>query len=238
MVTLAAVKVGPSAYWYLTRASGIVALVLLTMAVILGVVDVSRLSGPRWPRFVVDGLHRTVSLLALVFLVLHILTSVFDAFAPIALIDAVIPFGGAYRPLWLGFGALAFDLLLAVVITSLVRASLGYEAWRAVHWLAYGCWPVAVLHGLGTGSDTQAGWLLVINALCALAVLIAVGWRLGQVPRSASLLRTAGLATTLAFMAGLVIWLPGGPLGRGWARRSGTPRSLLARPRAGVRRAG
>src|ERR1035441_10894651 len=85
--TLAAA--GPSVYWYLTRSTGAVAMLLLSIALALGVVDVQRWSTPRWPRFVLDSLHRNVSLLALAFLVAHILTSVLDSFAPIGLIEAV-----------------------------------------------------------------------------------------------------------------------------------------------------
>ena len=95
----------------------------------------------------------------LALLVLHIVTSVLDGFAPIDLTDAVIPFASAYRPLWMGLGALSFDLLLALVITSLMRRRLGYRSWRAIHWLAYASWPIAVFHGLGTGSDTKLWWM-------------------------------------------------------------------------------
>src|SRR5271169_2178217 len=165
---------GPSIYWYLTRSTGAVALLLLTIAVALGVVDVRRLSTPRWPRFVVDSLHRNVSLLAMVFLVLHILTSVLDSFAPISLLDAFVPFVGSYRPFWLGLGAVAFDLLLAVMITSLLRQRMGYASWRAVHWLTYASWPIALLHGLGTGSDVKSTWLLALSVGCIAVVLAAV----------------------------------------------------------------
>src|ERR1017187_6196428 len=102
--------VGPSVYWYLTRSTGVVALVLLTAAVVLGVVDVGRWSTPRWPRFVLDSLHRNVSMLVLVFLGLHIITAALDSFAPVNLLDAVLPFVGSYRPFWLGLGAVSFDL--------------------------------------------------------------------------------------------------------------------------------
>ena len=121
---------GPSAYWYLTRSTGTVALLLLTGAVVLGVIDVRRWSTPRWPRFVVDSLHRNLSLLAMVFIALHILTSVLDSFASISLLDAFVPFAGSYRPFWLGLGAVSFDLLLAVTITSMLRRRLGYSSWH------------------------------------------------------------------------------------------------------------
>jgi methionine sulfoxide reductase heme-binding subunit len=218
---------GPSLYWYLTRSTGAMALVLLTLAITLGVVDVQRLSSPRWPRFVVDSLHRNVSLLAMAFLVVHVLTSVLDSFAPISLTDAVIPFAGTYRPFWLGLGAVAFDLLLAVTITSILRRRLGFVSWRAVHWLTYASWPIALLHGFGTGSDAQSTWLLALSIGCLAVVLIAVlarvlrGWHENQRWRGAAL-GAAG-----AFSLFLLLWLPSGPLGSGWARRSGTPSSLL-----------
>ena len=223
--------VGPSAYWYLTRASGIVALVLLTLAVLLGMLNVSRVSTRRWPRFLIDGVHRNVSLLAVAFLVVHIFTSVIDAFAPIGLLDAVIPFHSSYRPFWLGLGALAFDLLVAVVVTSIARSSFGFRAWRVVHWLAYACWPLAVLHGLGAGSDTKQPWLLALVILCVGAVLLIAVTHLTLLgSRFTGGVRAAGLVGTVGFAIGLVVWLPKGPLGRDWARRSGTPHALLSKP--------
>jgi sulfoxide reductase heme-binding subunit YedZ len=227
-MTLVLGTLGPSVYWYLTRSTGVVSLLLLTVTVVLGVIDVSRWSTPAWPRFVLDSLHRSVSLLVLVFLGLHIVTAALDSFAPIALIDAVLPFIGSYRPFWLGLGAVAFDLLLAIAITSLMRERLGHRAWRITHWLAYACWPIALLHGLGTGSDVKSAWSLALTAMCVVAVAIAVcartlpGW-----PEHA-LVRGGALALTAILAIGLIIWLPGGPLGSGWARRSGTPVSLLA----------
>jgi predicted ferric reductase len=218
---------GGAAYWYLTRSTGAVSLVLLTLVLVLGVLNVSRLATPRWPRFVVDGLHRSVSLLALCFLALHILTSVLDSYAPISLVDAVIPFHSAYRPLWLGLGAVAFDLMIAVLITSLVRARLGYEAWRWVHWLAYACWPIAILHELGTGSDVKQVWLLLLTWICVGAVGVAIAARMAWTPHLPLGRRLAISATPLLFVLGLLVWLPAGPLGSDWAQRSGTPTSLI-----------
>jgi sulfoxide reductase heme-binding subunit YedZ len=220
----------PSVYWYLTRSTGAVALLLLTVAIVLGVIDVKRWSTARWPRFVIDSLHRNVALLALVFLVLHVLTSVLDSFASISIVDAFVPFVGSYRPFWLGLGAVAFDLIVAVIVTSVLRARMGFATWRAVHWLTYASWPIALLHGLGTGSDASSNWLLALSVVCMVAVLAAVltrviagwpGWRENIAPRGAAL-GGAG-----AFSLFLVLWLPSGPLGSEWARRSGTPAALL-----------
>jgi sulfoxide reductase heme-binding subunit YedZ len=219
---------GPTAYWYLTRATGAVSLLLLTISVVVGVAAVGRFHTPRWPRFAVDSVHRTSSLLAVVFLLVHIVTAVLDSFAPISLLDAVVPFTGTYRALWLGLGALSFDLLLAVMVTSLVRARMGHGSWRAVHWLAYAAWPLALVHGFGTGSDVHQTWMMAIAAACTAAVLasvvarVVIGW-----PEHLRL-RVGALGTVAVLVVGLMAWLPGGPLGKHWARRAGTPRSLLA----------
>ena len=226
-MTVLAATVGPSTYWYLTRSTGAVAMVLLTLTVALGVADVRRYASERWPRFLIDGLHRNLALLTIVFLVLHILTSVLDSFAPIGLFDAVIPFTGSYRPFWLGLGAVSFDLLLAVTITSLLRRRVGYSAWRAVHWLSYASWPIALLHGFGTGSDVKDTWLMGLSLACLAVVLVSVIVRVAAGWPGALRTRGAALATTAAFGLFLALWLPGGPLGSEWARRSGTPESLL-----------
>jgi sulfoxide reductase heme-binding subunit YedZ len=219
---------GPSAYWYLARATGVVSLLLLTASVVLGVLGPLRFTVPgRWPRFAIDTVHRDVSLLVLVVLIVHIATSVLDGFAPISIAAAVIPFGSAYRPLWLGLGALAFDFLIALTVTSLLRRRLGYRSWRAVHWLAYASWPVAVLHGLGTGTDTKTWWSLVLTAACLAGVVAAVWARIRQAEPEYGGVREAAIALAVATPIGLAIFTLAGPLQRGWARTAGTPTKLV-----------
>ena len=225
--SMLAVGGGPSAYWYLTRSTGAVALVLLTVSLALGVADVRRYATARWPRFVIDGLHRNVSLLAVVFVVLHVLTSVLDGFAPISLTAAVIPFISSYRPIWLGLGALSFDLLLALIFTSLLRARVSHRAWRITHWTAYACWPIALIHSFGTGSDARSAWLLLLSVGCVLIVALAILSRALPDFRAHPRLNGAALGGAAAFALFLVIWLPSGPLAKDWARRAGTPGSLL-----------
>jgi sulfoxide reductase heme-binding subunit YedZ len=167
-----------TATWLLTRASGAVSLVLLTAGLTLGVVNVSRWRARAWPRFVIDALHRNLALLAVTFVLVHVASSVLDQFVSIGILDALVPFAGSYQTLWLGLGALAFDLLLALVLTGLLRQRIGHRLWRATHWLAYACWPIAVLHTLGIGSDASHAWMLALTLGCIGAVAVAVVGRL------------------------------------------------------------
>jgi sulfoxide reductase heme-binding subunit YedZ len=167
----------PAFVWYLMRASGLVALVLLSVTVALGVVGVKRWGSTRWPRIVTAGLHRTVSLLAVCFLGIHIITALIDGWIGLRWFGAIIPFESTYRPVWVGMGALTFDLLIAVIATSLLRRHISWRSWRLVHWTTWLLWPLALAHALGSGSDIGSGWALGIVVSCVAMVLVALAWR-------------------------------------------------------------
>jgi predicted ferric reductase len=167
---------GP-ALWYVTRAAGLVSLVLLTVTMMLGLLVTGNFTSARLPRYLTRGLHENVSMVGLVFLALHILSTVIDTYTSISLTAAFIPFASSYKPVWLSLGAIAFDLLIALTVTSLVRGRLGYRAWRRLHWVAYACWPVAVAHGLGIGTDRSATWVIVLTLGCVGCVVVAAAWR-------------------------------------------------------------
>ena len=172
--------------WAFGRASGMVALALFTVTVLLGIVTRSGRPLPGIPRFSVSLLHRNVSLLALVFLVLHVLTLLADSYARLNLVDLVVPFLGAFKPFWQGLGTVAFDLVLALVITGLLRRRIGQRTFRAVHWLSYAMWPIALLHAIGNGTDGTSGWFLLASAASVIVVVAAILWRV-----SAGFLETA-----------------------------------------------
>jgi len=150
---------------------------------VLGLAEVARYSGPGSPRFVVAALHRNVSLLGVAFLAVHVAATVFDTFVTIRVVDVFVPFSGHYRGLWLGIGAISLDLMVAIGITSVVRGHLGYRAWQGIHLTAYACWPLAVAHGLGIGTDTPLLWVQLLNGLCVAAVVGALAWRLRRTAR-------------------------------------------------------
>ncbi len=219
---------GSTALWYLTRATGLVSLVLLSATVVLGTVASVGWTSDRWPRFLSQAVHRNLSLFCVVLIGVHIVTTVGDGYVPIGLADAVIPFRSPYRPIWVGLGAVAFDMLLAVAITSALRRRIGVAAWRGVHWLAYACWPIAVLHGFGSGSDARLPGSMLVFVVCITAVAVAVGWRLitGRAPSVTW--RVGGAVAVAAVLAAITIFATLGPLRAGWSHRSGTSSALLA----------
>lgn len=153
--------------WYVDRGSGLAALLLLTISVVLGVISVVRVHSERWPRFALAQLHRNLALLALTFGAVHVVTAVVDSYVPITVVDAFIPFASAYKPFWLALGTIGADLMIAVMITTALRRRLGFKAWRSVHLLTYGCWATSMVHSIGIGSDARSAvWGVMIIAAC------------------------------------------------------------------------
>ena len=153
-------------------------MLLFSLVVVLGILTTMRWQATGWPRFLTAELHRTISLLSVAFIVAHVVTSILDPFAKLGIEAALVPFASTYRPLWVGLGVLSMDIGIAVLATSLLKARIGQRAWRAVHWLAYASWPLAILHTIGSGSDAGATWMFVIDVICVGSVCLALIWRI------------------------------------------------------------
>ncbi len=166
-----------NALWYLGRGFGVSAVVLFSAVLVLGIVVRNGQAVTGLPKFAVVALHRTLSLTALGFVALHVTTLLFDPYAQLRLTDVLVPFDAPYRPVWQGLGTLAFDLVVLLVVSSLLRDRIGRRAWRVLHWLAYAFWPLAVAHAIGNGTDGTSRWMLILTGTCLLAVAGAVGWR-------------------------------------------------------------
>src|SRR5215470_15785519 len=154
------------ALWYTARGAGTISLILLTVVVVLGVGSRSGRPVFGLPRFGVAAVHGNASLIALGLLLVHMFGLLLDPYAQLRLVDLVIPFGAAYRPLWLGLGTLAMDLLIVVWLSTLVRHRIGARVWRAIHWVSYAIWPIALLHTLYDGSDAGQFWMRAIAVGC------------------------------------------------------------------------
>ena len=202
---------GTTAFWYASRATGIVSLLLLTAVLVLGILVNRQGRLPGLPRFAVTSLHRNISLLAMAFIAVHVVTAVLDTYVNIPILAGVVPFASGYERVWLALGAVSFDIMLAMIITSLLRGRLNRTLWRAVHLLAYLSWPVAFAHSIGSSRDLQHGWLLDLGIACALIVAAAAIWRLAHAARQ--LPRAARVAAILARYSP-----PAGSKGPGQAR--------------------
>jgi len=164
--------------WYATRSTGLVALVLLSATMVLGIMTANRVTTRWWPGFAQQDLHRRVSLIAMVFLAGHIVTSIMDSYVHIGWAAIVVPFASTYKRLWVGTGTIAVDLVIAVAITSALRHRMRAGTWRTVHWLAYLSWPVALIHAFGMGTDMRQAWVIDLAIGCIAAVVGALTWRI------------------------------------------------------------
>lgn len=206
--------------WFATRATGSVALILLTATVVLGITGAGRYAPRGVGRFEVAALHRNLSILSLALLAVHIGTALADSYVPLGWTSGLVPFVSPYRTLWTGLGTVAFDLLLAVALTSAVRLRMGLRRWKATHMLAYAAWPAAVFHSAGTGSDTRLGPQTVLYILCIAAVLLACWWRLYHAGPGRVAARAWAAALTVAVTAAYFGFLATGPLAPGWSHRA------------------
>jgi len=176
--------------WYTTRATGIVALILFTLVVSLGTLVANRIGGTIVGRFEINELHRSLSIVAVVFLVIHILTTVLDSYVSTGLVSAFIPMTSSYKRVAITFGAVAFDLILAVWISSLLKLRVANATWRFIHWFSWIGFTTALVHAFMSGTDSRSGIGLVVVGACGATVVIAALWRfLGRPTRAAG--RTA-----------------------------------------------
>jgi sulfoxide reductase heme-binding subunit YedZ len=222
--------------WFATRATGSVALILLTATVVLGIVGAGRYAPGSVGRFEVGNLRRNLSVLCLALLALHIGTALADSYVPLGWISGLIPFASPYRTLWVGLGTVAFDLLLAVALTSAVRLRIGLRRWKAAHWLAYAAWPAAVFHAAGTGTDTKLGVQAALYVLCIAAVLSACWWRLYNAGPGHLAPRAWAAVLSVALPVVFYAFMLFGPLAPGWSHRALEPQGPVAVIAVGGRR--
>jgi sulfoxide reductase heme-binding subunit YedZ len=170
--------------WYFARSAGIVAYLLLSSSVLLGVLMAGRTTFT-WPKFAVEEVHRFLAILTGVFIVLHGGSLLLDRVVPISLGAELVPFTSPYRPLAVGLGVCAMELVAAVGITNALRTRLPYTTWRRLHYLTLPAWLLASLHGVLAGTDAGDPWLAAVVAGTFAGVVIAAFTRFsGSVARA------------------------------------------------------
>jgi methionine sulfoxide reductase heme-binding subunit len=166
--------------WYAARAAGVVAYLLLTAVVLVGLTLSGRANLGRWPKFVVTELHRFGSLLVGVFVGIHVLAIALDSYTPFSVAQLVVPFTSAYRPFWVALGIVSAELLVAVAVTNALKSRISYRLWRRAHFATFLVWGGATLHGLGAGTDSGSMWLAALYAVCVGFVSGALAWRIAR----------------------------------------------------------
>ena len=165
--------------WYAARAGGVVAYLLLTAVVLLGLQMSSRRRVKAWPRIAVEDVHRFIAFAAGAFVVIHVAAIAIDSYLPFSLTSLAVPFISRYRPTWVGIGIVAAELMLAVAIANRLRNRvLSYSVWRKTHYATFAVWTGATVHGIGTGTDRSSPWLVALMVISAAAVAGMTAWRI------------------------------------------------------------
>jgi predicted ferric reductase len=204
--------------WDVARAGGMVAYVLLTLSVALGLALSMRWQRPRWPRLFTNEMHSFLTLLSLVFIAVHVLAVWLDPYMRFGWRDILVPLASSYRPVWMAAGIVGLYLLLAIWISTLLRARIGYAWWRRLHTLTFLIFILSAVHGLGTGTDTRQPWAL---ELYAGSVVLVAGLLINRLltPIGAHGRPHTRLAV-LAVLAGFW-WVAHGPGHAGWSAIAG-----------------
>jgi methionine sulfoxide reductase heme-binding subunit len=200
-------------WWLASRSAGVVAYLLLSASVVLGLAMALNLFRPR-ASALVRTIHERVALVALGALAAHGLLLLGDGFLHPGVGGIVVPFAMSYRPAWTGIGILAGYLTAGLSLTYYARRRLGARRWRAAHRLIPIAWAMAVVHVIGAGSDAGSLWLQIPLALTMAAVITLLGHRLlGGLPaRGARLPRRAPVPAAAAAMAGRAQSMPTEPM--------------------------
>jgi methionine sulfoxide reductase heme-binding subunit len=200
------------AAWYAVRAAGVVAYLLVTAVVLLGLQMSSRRRLPMWPRIAIEDVHRFAAFAAGAFVLIHIVAIAIDSYLPFSLESLVVPFISKYRPAWVGVGIVAAELMLAVAIANRLRGRvLSYAAWRRTHYATFGVWGAATVHGIASGTDRSSTWLVAVEVAAAAAVMAMTAWRVVQPRLRAGADLRLVPATAGVVAAGAVLVLALGP---------------------------
>jgi sulfoxide reductase heme-binding subunit YedZ len=166
--------------WYVARAAGIAAYLMLSFVVVLGLTMARKTTLKRWPQFAIEDVHRFAGLLVGTFVTIHIVTIAIDSWLPFSIGSILVPLLSRYRRLWVALGVVAAELLLALAATNHYRDRLSHRFWRRAHYLNFVVWSAATLHGIGSGTDRSAPWLLALYALATASVGTAIAWRFAR----------------------------------------------------------
>lgn len=170
----------PQIWWFLARASGIVAWLMMTGSMACGIVLAAKaVSGRGRPAWVL-AMHRWFGALTLAFLAVHIAALVADSYVTFGLADITVPFASDWRPNAVALGVISMWLLVVVEISSLAMRRLPRKLWRGVHLSSYAAFWATSMHGAFAGTDTTSWWYRITGAVAVVAVTAVLMYRIAN----------------------------------------------------------
>jgi sulfoxide reductase heme-binding subunit YedZ len=166
------------ALWYVTRAAGIMSYLLLWLSTVWGLAVSNKILDPVLHRAFTYDFHQFLSLLAIGFVILHIVVLLADQYLPFSVAQVLVPFAAPYRPLWVGIGTIGLYLTLLVSITFYIRKWIGQKTFRAIHLVSYLAFSGAALHGLFAGTDSPLPTVQVMYIVTTLSVVFLTVYRI------------------------------------------------------------
>jgi len=166
--------------WYVARAGGVVAYLLLTFTVCLGIGLAGRARVPGFPRLAVNDLHRFAGILTGTFIAIHVGAILLDGYVHFSVAQVLVPLAASYRSLPVAFGIVAAELLIALAVTNRLRRVLPRKLWRGAHYLNFAVWASATIHGITAGTDNATLWLMAIYVAAIATVGVLACWRFAE----------------------------------------------------------
>jgi sulfoxide reductase heme-binding subunit YedZ len=172
----------PHVWWYMTRASAIVAFALVGLTTGLGLVVTSRLGDGILGRPWVFEVHKFTSLLALAFIGLHLAVLIPDPWTDFEPMDLLLPGPSPYRPLAVAIGVLAMYGAVVAAGSFYIKEHLGRRTWRALHYASFGAFLLALLHGLYAGTDSGEPWMRLTYFVTGMIIFFLIVFRILAAP--------------------------------------------------------
>ena len=163
--------------WYVTRSAGLIAYLLLWLSTVWGLAVASKIFDPLLFRAFTFDVHEFLSLIAILFTLVHIGVLVIDAYLPFSLIDLLVPFVAPYRPVWVGMGVIGLYLTVLVTVTFYLKTRIGQARFRTIHLLSFAAYAAVTVHSLFSGTESKLAATQLTYAGSALAVvLLSIYW--------------------------------------------------------------
>ena len=164
--------------WFVTRAAGLMAYLLVWLSTVWGLAVSSKVFDGALHRAFTYDFHQFISLLSIAFVVIHLVVLLFDQYQPFTLAQILVPFTAPYRSVWVGVGTIGLYLTLIVSFTFYIRKWIGQKTFRLIHFASYLAFAGSALHGLLSGTDSPLWSVQAMYLVTAISVVFLTVYRI------------------------------------------------------------